>query len=391
MGKKSSSPPPAPDPAIGQAAAQNVELGRQWLDFSKEQYKDSEGRQQDTDALVKRVVESGLATQQQADAWAQEDRKVQADYRQKYDGWANQDRQLGRDTMASLDKYGADASAAGQRYEAEFMRQAAEHNAFGGEERDRYKTLFRPVQDKVVSDAMSWDSDARLDSEAAKAKADVVGNAAQQQQVQQRQMASMGIDPRSGRYAAIDRSAGLTTALAAAGAQNATRDNVRGQAQQMRGQATQLGQQVLGNGTQASQLGMQATGAAHTARQAGDATAMQAKNMGLAAAGIGNTAASLGIGNQGGGYTGLGLGITAGNAAVGANGAGNNSFIANTGIMNTGYGGAIQGNTAGGNLLNNLYGNQLNAWGIQQQASGQASAGFGSMLGTLGGAAIAAW
>ncbi|MGA0525438.1 hypothetical protein ACO2WH_26715, partial [Escherichia coli] len=65
---------PAPDPNVGVAALKNAELGQNWLDFAKQQFDVGNVRQADMDALTKRVTEQQLATQDQTNQWAQEDR-----------------------------------------------------------------------------------------------------------------------------------------------------------------------------------------------------------------------------------------------------------------------------------------------------------------------------
>lgn len=385
MGKNNSkTEAPKPDPLIGQAAAQNVELGRESLAFARQQYEEGKIRQEDLDALTKRVAESALNSQDLANKWAQESN----DRGKKYDEYADQDRQLGRDTASYADSLADQATKSGADYEKAYAAEAARQNGFSVEEMDRYKSTFRPIQDRIASDAMSWDSAERLESEAGKAKADITANAAQQRDAQRRSMASMGVNPNSGRFAGVERATDTLTALGAAGAQNATRDNVRAQGIAMRNDASQLGQQILANGQQASQLGMAATGAAQNARQVGVSTAMQAKNLGLAAAGVGNTTAGVSIGNQGAGYSGLSAGMQAGNSAIGANQAGTAGWQANNGIMSNGFGSAIGANQSGAGIANSLYGNQLNAWSAQQQANAQSNSGIGSAIGTIGGAAL---
>lgn len=369
----------------------NAQLGEKWLKQTQEQFDKGELRQDEYDALIKEVMGGQIENQDLANKWAAEDREISTRLRDKYEGWADDDRALGRDTKASLDRLGDDAEASGKAYEKTYNAEAQRQSEFGQEEMDRYKSTFRPIQDKLASDAMNWDSAERLESEAAKAKADVVGNAAQQRAASQRSMASMGVDPRSGRFAGVERATDLATALGAAGAQNASRDNVRAQGIQMRGQAAQVGQQVVGNGQQANQISLSATGAGQQARSVGTNTAMQAKNLGLAAAGVGNTSAGLSVGQQGAGYTGIQVGNASGSGAVANFGAGQNNFYQNNAGMNAGFSGAMQGYANQGSILNNLYGNQLNAWGVQQQANGQASAGTGSMIGTIVGAGITAY
>lgn len=508
--KKDAAPAPAPDPMIGQAAAQNVQLGKDWLDFSKQQFEAGNIRQDQYDQLINGVVKQQVMTQDQAnkwaledrtkagelstkydqwatqdratqqadkeryDKWAAEDRNSQLTDKQKFDKWALEDRQLGRDTKSQFDQFASDATAQADKYAQtaenqghywagkaqeqgdlyggkfdsmanELRMRGDQQFDFGSEQNGRYRDTFMPIENRIAKDAMEWDSDARQTSEAAKARADVLSNAASTQRASQRSMAAMGINPNSGRFAGVQRAGDVSTALAAAGAENASRDMVRQQGIQLRGQAADLGQRVMASGFDAVRLGQQTRAQQMAAEQSGSAargsavttgmqseanglssaasiranglsTAMQAKTGGLAATGVGNTAAAmgagasgnayqsaslgatnpygaaqLGAGQQGQGYAGLGLGLNAGSTAIGSMGAGNSNFYANAGVMGAGYNGAIGANSSAGSMLNTQYGNQLNAWGMQQQASAQSSSGLGSMLGTIAGAGITAY
>jgi hypothetical protein len=379
---KDSKPAPAPDPLIGQAAQQNVELGREALAFARQQYEEGKIRQEDLDELTKKVADSALASQGKSEEWALQDRDISNQLRGKYDAWANQDRVTGQATKAWSDGVADSLLNNAAMYEKTYGAEAARQSEFGQEEVARYRDKFRPVQDQIVSDAMTWDSAGRLDSEAAKAKSDVMSNAQAQRDASQRSMMSMGVNPNSGRFAGVERATDTMTALGAAGAQNSARDNARMQAQQLRGQAASLGQQVLANGQQANQISLSAVGAGQQARLAGTSAAMQAKNLGLAAAGIGNTSAGLSVGNQGAGYQGIGSGIQAGNAAIGATQAGTQGWMSNNGVMQGGFGTAIGANQSGAGIANGLYGNQLNAWGMQQQANATNNSTIGALLGT---------
>lgn len=380
MGKKSSAPAPAPDPRIGQAAVMQGQLGKEWFDASQVQYADQKERLKGQDELLNKVIGADLASQEQANKWAIEDRN-------KYGAWADADRAAGRAAMGKLDSIADQASADGAKYSAVFDKMATDQSAFGAEERDRYTKTFRPVQDKLAADAMGWDSAERLESESGKARASVLSSAASQQEANARRMASMGIDPRSARFSGIEREGDLNTALAATGAQNMSRDTVLNQAQMLRGQAAQVGQSVLANGQQATGMGLQATSASQAAQLAGQSTAMQANSAGLAAAGIGNTTASMGSGSA---YAGLGLGLNAGSSAVGAMQSGNQAQIAAGGIQSQGFAGAMQGYSGMGAGLNSLYGSQLSGWQAQQQASQAKANGIGSLVGTIGGLALKA-
>lgn len=423
--KKDAAPAPTPDPLIGQAAAGNIELGKQQLQLARDQYNDNKTRQDEYDKLTGQVAQSALATQNLSNQWAQQDRDVQKAQRDKLDTWANEDRTLGRDTKAADDKIAADALASGKAYEGQFqnLSQQAQNSAkqyesqfqkfadqqskLGTSQVGRYQSTFAPVEDKVASDAMTWDSADRQASMAAQAKADTVAAGQQARDATSRSLASMGVNPNSGKFAATSGATDTAVALAGAGAQNMARDNVRLQGVQLRQQAAQLGQQVLSSGQQANAMGMQAagaaqsaattgisaglqaTGAAQTAGMNGTNTALSAQQQGLAAAGIGNTTASLAAGQQGAGYAGLGTGLNAGSSAVGAAGAANGNNLANNSALMNGFTGAINANASGAGIANSLYGNQLNAWSAQQQANAANSGSLGSTIGSLAGTGAA--
>lgn len=388
-GGKGGSKAPAPDPQIGEAALKQAQLGEDWLAFAKEQFAVGNDRQIGIDDLSKRVTDAQLAAQDQAIRWAEQDRNIQQGYRDKYDAWAEEDRATGQKTKAELEQLGKDAIAGGQRYQEEFSSQAEKQFALAKEQQDRYRNTFQPVENRLASDAMTWDSEERQAEMAAQAKANVLANASSAQQQSNRQMASMGVDPRSGRFSGATRAGNLNTALAAAGAQNQARDAVRQQGIALRGQAAAIGQNVAQMGNQANAVGMQATGAAHTASQSGMSQALQAKNMGLAASGIGNTAAQLGMGNQGGGYQGLGLGVSAGSSALGSQLGANSAFQQNNSIMGQGFQGGMQGYAGQASTMNSLYGNQMNAWSAQAQQSSANAAGLMSGVGSIAGMAMA--
>lgn len=270
MGGKGGSSAPSPDPAIGQAALMQAQLGKQWMSFAKEQFAVANKRQAAQDLIANQVTQQQLAASKQSQKWATEDRK-------------------------------------------------------------RYTDVFQPLQDEFIETANNWDSKERQESVAAEAKADVINSATQQRQATQRNMASMGVDPTSGRFAGVDRAAEVDTALAAAGAQNNARNTVRSQAVAMKGDAVNMGN-------------------------------------GLAV----NPATS------------LGLSTGAGSAAMQTT-AGNNAQAAGlSSIMSQGYSGAMSGYGNQANILNAQYGNQLNAWQANQQASSSMWGGIGQVAGMAG-------
>ncbi|HJV52796.1 MAG TPA: hypothetical protein VJ652_15115 [Noviherbaspirillum sp.] len=265
---------PAPDPMIGIAAVKNAQTGEQWLNFAREQFKVGNERQKQTDALTTKVINQQLATQDQTNQWAQEDRA-------------------------------------------------------------RTKNVFQPMQDEFIQTAKTYDTPERQAQMAAEATADVQKAADTQRQVNTRSMAAMGINPASGRFAGVERATDLNTAIAGAGAANSARQMVRDKALALKADAINMG-----SGLPSS------------------------------------TAAAYGIG------------LNSGNSAVGNRSAANSSFYQNQGVMGQGFGGAMQGYANEGNILNNLYGNQLQAWQANNQANATSAAGIGSMVGTIAGAGL---
>lgn len=268
MFKKGGSSAPDPDPRIGEAALMNAELGRDWLAFAREQFNIANERQAELDELTKLIGQQQIEMSERQMRWSEEDRR-------------------------------------------------------------RYQDLFQPLEDRFVEEASTWDSQERQAQRAAEAKADVLQNAAAQRAASQRQAASMGVNPASGRFQGLDRASDLQTALAAAGAQNQARDQVRKEGMAMRADAVNVGRGLPAQSAQAASLG-----------------------------------------------------LSAGNSALaGAQGA-NASFMNNTNIMGQGYQGAMSGYSNMANILNQQYQNQLQAWAANQQATATGIGGIASAIGT---------
>lgn len=196
-GGKGGGDAPAPDPAIGQAARDNVSLGKDWLSFAKDQFTEGNKRQEVTDALNTKVVNQQLDTQGQANTWAQQDRA----------------RTLG---------------------------------------------VFQPVEDQFVETAKNYATPEKQAEAAATAKADVLGAADAQRATGIRQMAAMGVSPDSGRFAGISRAADTNTALASAGAQNNARQIVRDKGLALKADAINMGKGLASSTAAAYGIGTNA-------------------------------------------------------------------------------------------------------------------------------------
>lgn len=208
------------------------------------------------------------------------------------------------------------------------------NSARADEQWNLYKQLYQPVEEKNVQDAMNFDSPARKEQMAAEAGADVTrsyGSAADQNM---RTMAAMGINPNSGRFAGMANENSLAQARDTAGAMNKARRDT-----ELQGMALRTGVAQLGRGLPSTGL-------------AADSTA-----------------------------------LNAGNSAVGNMAAGSQIANANNMAAAQWFNGAVGGNNSAGSLMNNLYGGQLQAANMQQDAMG----GIGSLVGTLGSAGIMAF
>jgi hypothetical protein len=206
------------DPQVGKAALMQAKTGDDWLAFSKSAYDDSQARQAVTDGLNNQVTTQQLSDMKDAST-------------RSNDQW------------------------------------------------DRYNTLFKPVEDRMVSDANNYDTPAAQAAAAATAKADVMSNASQAQEQNSRQMASMGISPTSGRFAGVDRSNDLSTALAAAGAENGAREQVKATGMALREGVANFGRGNTATAAQQVGLGLQAGNSAVNNSLAADASARANTNV----------------------------------------------------------------------------------------------------------------
>ncbi len=268
---------PKPDPAIGQAALLEAQTGKEYLNFAKEQFAVANARQEKQDAIANEVTQDQLSASRQSRQWATEDR-------------------------------------------------------------NRYQSTFVPLQNEFIDMAKGWDSKQRQDKLASEAKADVLNNAAQQRQSSQRQMAALGVNPTSGRFAGIERAGEMATSLAAAGAENTSRNQVRKEAVAMKADAINMG-----NGLSVNPA------------------------------------------------TSLGLSSSTGAAAYGTTSANNGQAAANTNIVAGGYQTYMQGLNSQANILNQQYSNQLNAWSAQQQANSANTSGLFGGLGSAVGMGLVAF
>ncbi len=209
---------------------------------------------------------------------------------------------------------------------------ATDQAKWSREDRDRYNSVYKPLEDDFIKEATNYATEDRQNEAAAEARADVQTAAANNRAATERANAAVGITPGSGRFAGVQAASDLGTTLAEAGAANTSRQAVRDKGLALKADVVNLGK------------GLPAQ----------------------AAAGAGGSVAASGA------------------ALGGAQGTNSQALAAST-IMNAGYGGAMQGYSGQASTLNQQYGLQLEGWKTQQELKAKNAAGIGSFLGGVGG------
>lgn len=109
---------------------------------------------------------------------------------------------------------------------------------------DQYNNVFAPQNRSLAAEANSFNSDARQRVEMGKAGATQAQAGDAALKGAEESLRSFGIDPSSGRYAALDKAAAVQNAANVAGAQNMARDRTAQTGRELRSQAVQVGAQL---------------------------------------------------------------------------------------------------------------------------------------------------
>ncbi|RRQ20402.1 hypothetical protein D5687_09485 [Guyparkeria sp. SCN-R1] len=225
MGGKGSSPPP---PDYSQLADASEESARIMADLGYQQLDEARRQYERTLPLIERVTESQIATMDET-------------------------QQQGRDYY------------------------------------DYQSETYRPLEKELVGDARNFSTQAEFERRAGQAAADYEKQQTQARQANARQMASMGVNPNSGKYQAIQAQSGLTNAANKAGAMNNARTQAENLGYARRMDAAGLGRNLAG----ASQ------GAYGVATSAGNSAASNTQQPGQnLMAGMGQGSATIGSGRD---------------------------------------------------------------------------------------------
>lgn len=139
------------------------------------------------------------------------------------------------------------SAALGKDYLAFMKDQSKISNAWAAEDRDRSKTVFQPMEDAFIKEANTYDTPGAQRTAAREAVADVKSQAAMADDARRRDMARMGVDPRSGRAGVMERQSDMMEGLAAAGASNSARRQVRAEGRALRADAVNMGRGLAVN------------------------------------------------------------------------------------------------------------------------------------------------
>lgn len=195
-------------------------------------------------------------------------------------------------------------------------------------DRERYNTLFKPMEDAFVQEAKDYDTPERRAEAQARAISDVSSQFDAQRTNALQRLERYGVDPSQTRNAALDVGVRTAQAAASAGAAGAARQQVEGTGRQLRSDAINLGRGVL-------------TGAGQWYGGAG-AAGGQAQQGALA-----TTASGVQGRTSGQGFSNI----------------------------------AMQGYGQGANILSQGFGNEMAGWNAQQQQTAGMLQGIGSIAG----------
>lgn len=165
---------------------------------------------------------------------------------------------LGKEQLEwAKEAYGQDRAVAQTVIDAALARQTA-NDADARKDRQRYETVFQPLEDQLVADANSYNSEGRREQEAGRAAASVAESFEASRRAAQQNLESYGVDPTSTRYAALDAGSRISQAAATAAAANEARRSVEDTGRSLRSEALQIGQMYPSNIATTSSTSMQA-------------------------------------------------------------------------------------------------------------------------------------
>lgn len=187
--------------------------------------------------------------------------------------------QLGQQMSQWADQEFAKTSAVTDQTVGNFLQVSQKMMGFSQGLTDQYNNLFAPENKQLVQDANSYASPAHMaaDMGMAGATAAQSGKAAMDNATQALQ--AYGIDPSSGRYAALDKAAAVQNSANIAGAENVQRNADIATGQKLRTEAVQVGAQLPAAITNTANTAIQANAGASNAELANANTGVNMKGL----------------------------------------------------------------------------------------------------------------
>ena len=238
--------------------------------------------------------------------------------------------ELGKRQQDWAEKTYADNKEISDQFVDFAMGQMERQADWANADRERYETIFQPLEEQLAKEAESYASPERQEAEAGQAEADVAQQFEQARRTAQERLEAFGVDPTQTRAGALDLQTRMAEAASQSAAGNTARERTENIGRALRSEAINVGK---GYPAQA-----------------------------LAAAGAAQGSGSAGVSS--------GLATTASGAQT----------------MGTGMGWQGVGNQAnmmGANIMNMGFQNALEGWKANQSQS----SGMGSALGLVGGIA----
>lgn len=181
---------------------------------------------------------------------------------------------MAKEQMAwAREQYAADREVS-NKIVNQFLATSQQEAQAAAEDRQRYKDVFQPVEDRFVQTALNYDTPQRREADATRAIADVTAQFDAQRKSALANLESYGIDPSTTRGAALDVGVRTAQGAMAAGMANQARRQTEDRGIELVGQAVNLGRgypaqiaqaygtaQGAGQGAVGSQLGTTGSGA----------------------------------------------------------------------------------------------------------------------------------
>jgi hypothetical protein len=138
-------------------------------------------------------------------------------------------------------------------------------DTIAAEDRKRYTSIYQPLEDSLAAEAQDYSTPARREKQAGAAMADVSQQFKLARAAAQDRLESFGIDPSQTRAAALDVNARIAEATARAGAGNQARERTDAMGRALRSEAINVGRGYPGQVAQSYGLASQTgSGAANT-------------------------------------------------------------------------------------------------------------------------------